>query len=81
MVPSPLQGTSQLTASNKQLAETVSQQRETIESKEQKIVELLAALRGKQRERIDPDQLVLFEVGELEAIAKEETEKRRRYSC
>ncbi|MEM8671119.1 MAG: hypothetical protein AAGG48_26575, partial [Planctomycetota bacterium] len=36
--------------------------------------ELLQALRGKKRERIDPDQLVLFEVGELEAIAEEETE-------
>ena len=57
-----------------QLATTVDDQRKTIEKKEVEILELLQALRGKKRERIDPDQLVLFEVGELEAIAKEETE-------
>lgn len=57
-----------------QLSATVDDQRKTIEQREVKILELLQALRGKKRERIDPDQLVLFEVGELEAIAKEETE-------
>ncbi len=69
-----------------QLSTTVTQQRETIEKHELKILELLQALRGKQRERIDPDQLLLFEIGELEQIAEEETEvptpprrKRRRH--
>jgi len=57
-----------------QLATTVDDQRKTIEKKDVEILELLQALRGKKRERIDPDQLVLFEVGELEAIAKEEME-------
>ena len=57
-----------------QLSETVTDQRKTIEKKDVKILELLQALRGKTRERIDPDQLVLFELGELEAIAQEETE-------
>ncbi|MDF1841225.1 MAG: hypothetical protein P1U77_07305 [Rubripirellula sp.] len=47
---------------------------------------MLQALRGKKRKRIDPDQLVLFEVGELEAIAKEEAEapppsRRRKQRC
>ena len=54
-----------------QLSTTVTQQRETIEKHELKILELLQALRGKQRERIDPDQLLLFEIGELEQIAEE----------
>jgi transposase len=57
-----------------QLSETVTDQRKTIEKKDVEILELLQALRGKKRERIDPDQLVLFELGELEAIATEETE-------
>ena len=63
-----------LSASNEQLASTVDDQRKTIEKKDVEILELLRALRGKQRERLDPDQLVLFELGELETIAKEETE-------
>lgn len=63
-----------LQASVEQLSTTVDDQRKTIEQRELKILELLQALRGKKRERIDPDQLVLFEVGELEAIAEEETE-------
>ena len=64
----------QLQASNDQLTTTVSDQRKTIEARDVKILELLQALRGKTRERIDPDQLVLFELGELETIAEEETE-------
>ena len=32
---------------------------------------MLAALRGKTRERIDPDQLLLFEIGELETLIEE----------
>ncbi len=34
-------------------------------------IELIAALRGKQRERIDPNQLPLFEIGELEKLIEE----------
>ena len=54
-----------LASSNDQLVATVTKQHTKIEQQEQKITELIAALRGKQRERIDPDQLLLFEIGEL----------------
>jgi len=54
------------------LARTVAQQQKKLESKEHIIRELLAALRGKTRERIDPDQLLLFEIGELETLIQEE---------
>ena len=64
----------QLSASNDQLSETVTQQRDKLEQRDLKILELLQALRGKKRERVDPDQLVLFDIGELEDFAKEETE-------
>jgi transposase len=57
-----------------QLSETVSEQQEKIEKHELKIRELLQALRGKHRERIDPDQLLLFDIGDIEQIAEEETE-------
>lgn len=56
------------------LAATIDQQRGTIAKQEQTIVDLLAALRGKQRERIDPDQLLLFELGELETLLEESEE-------
>ena len=51
-----------------ELAATVSEQEEKLAAKEQQILELINALRGKQRERIDPAQLFLFELGELEQI-------------
>jgi len=38
------------------------------------IADLLNALRGKQRERVNPDQLLLFEIGELEQLIAEATE-------
>ena len=64
------------------LSSTIEQQRGMIAKQEQTILELLAALRGKQRERIDPDQLLLFEIGELEKLleeqAKETTPRRQR---
>ena len=50
------------------LTATVDDQRREIEHKDQTILDLLQALRGKQRERIDPDQLLLFEIGELEQL-------------
>ena len=65
-----------LHASNEQLSETVTRQREEIEKQQLKLAEMLQALRGHRRERIDPDQLVLFELGEIETIAKEETDSR-----
>lgn len=67
----------QLSASNDQLVATVTKQQTKIEKQEHKIIELLAALRGKQRERIDPDQLLLFEIGELEKLIEEELELSR----
>ena len=66
-----------LASSNAQLVATVSTQQSRIEKQEHRISELLAALRGKQRERIDPDQLLLFEIGELEKLIEEELEEAR----
>ena len=40
-----------------ELTATVQEQLQKLEKKDQQISELLRALRGKQRERIDPDQL------------------------
>lgn len=57
-----------------ELAQTVEHQREQIEKKDRQIVELLQALRGKQRERVDPNQLLLFETGELEALLNEQAD-------
>jgi transposase len=54
-----------------ELSATVAVQQQTIQKQEQTILDLLAALRGKQRERIDPDQLLLFDVGELETLVQE----------
>ena len=67
----------QLAASNDQLVATVTKQHTKIEQQEHKITELIAALRGKQRERIDPDQLLLFEIGELEKLIEEELQLSR----
>jgi transposase len=64
----------QLKSSNTQLCETVSDQRDKLAAKDQQILELLKALRGKQRERVDPDQLLLFEIGELEKLIEEQLE-------
>jgi transposase len=53
------------------LAATITEQQQKLEQKEQLILELLRVLRGKKRERINPDQLLLFEIGELESMIKE----------
>jgi len=58
-----------------ELSSTVSEQQVKLVAKEQQILELLKALRGKQRERIDPDQLLLFEIGELESLIDEQAEE------
>lgn len=57
-----------------ELAATVTDQQLKLAAKEHQIHELLKALRGKQREHIDPDQLLLFEIGDLESIIAEELE-------
>ena len=54
-----------------ELSSTVAEQEKKLSAREQTIRELLAALRGKTRERIDPDQLLLFEIGELETLIEE----------
>ena len=69
-----------LASSQQQVAElstTISEQESKLAAKEQQILELIKALRGKQRERIDPAQLFLFELGELEQIIEEELEKQK----
>lgn len=60
-----------------ELATTISEQQQKLAAKEQLIAELLKALRGKQRERIDPNQLLLFEIGELEKLIEEKREESR----
>ena len=53
------------------LSATVEEQRGKLQQQEQTIADLLAALRGKQRERIDPDQLMLFDVEDIETWSEE----------
>ena len=57
-----------------ELSSTVAKQESKLAAKDQQILELLKALRGKQRECIDPDQLLLFEIGELEKLIEESLE-------
>jgi transposase len=54
-----------------ELVSTVVSQKQRLEHSERTIRELLQALKGKQRERVDPDQLLLFEIGELEQLIEE----------
>ena len=65
------QQANQLARQTHELTATVTAQEKKLAAKEQTIKELLAALRGKTRERIDPDQLLLFEIGELEKLIEE----------
>ena len=58
-----------------ELSTTIEEQRGKLEAKQQQILDLLRALRGKQRERLDPDQLLLFEIGELETLLEPEETK------
>ena len=57
-----------------ELAATVTAQQTKLAANVQTILELIKALRGKQRERVDPDQLLLFEIGELEKLIEEQFE-------
>lgn len=50
---------------------TVESQQRTIRQQEQTISQLLRRLCGPQQERVDPDQLMLFSVEELEQLAAE----------
>lgn len=58
-----------------ELSKTVDDQRSRLEAKDRQIRELLQALRGKQRERIDPSQLLLFDLGELADLIEEENQE------
>lgn len=71
------QQATQFEQQNAELSATVSEQRKKLQANEQTIRELLQALRGKTRERIDPDQLLLFEIGELETLIEEELQAER----
>jgi hypothetical protein len=57
-----------------ELTATIESQQKQLESSQRTIRELLQALRGKQRERIDPNQLLLFELGELQQLIEEQLE-------
>ena len=54
-----------------ELTSTVEAQKKRLEQSERTIKELLQALKGKKRERLDPNQLLLFELGELEQLLEE----------
>ncbi|MBL8813061.1 MAG: hypothetical protein JNM43_23030 [Planctomycetaceae bacterium] len=54
-----------------ELTSTVTKQKKELERSERTIKELLQALKGKKRERLDPNQLLLFELGELEQLIEE----------
>ena len=55
-----------------ELTATVERQRVQLEKQERQIPELIPTQRGKQREKIDPNQLLLFEVVELEQVIEEQ---------
>ena len=54
-----------------ELTSTVEAQKKRLEQSERTIKELLQALKGKKRERLDPNQLLLFDLGELEQLLEE----------
>ena len=58
-----------------ELSATIDSQKKQLEKNKVTIEELMAALRGKTRERIDPDQLLLFDQGELEALIREQADE------
>lgn len=72
-----LQTQQQLELSQQQVVElstTIEEQRTKLEAKDQQMIELLQALHGKKRELVDPDQLLLFQVGEFEQLLEEQAE-------
>ena len=54
-----------------ELTSTITKQKKEPERSERTIKELLQAPKGKNRERLDPNQLPLFELGELEQLIEE----------
>ena len=57
-----------------ELNSTIAQQQRKLELKDQRYLELLRLRYGKKAERINRDQLLLFEIGELETLIKEQLE-------
>ena len=60
-----------------ELTSTVSEQKNKLDRQEKRIAELIAALRGKTREAFDPDQLLLFEMEELEQLLEEHEQEEK----
>ena len=58
-----------------ELSATIDSQKKQLEKNKVTIEELMAALRGKTRERIDPAQLLLFDQGELVALIREQADE------
>lgn len=58
-----------------ELTSTVTKQKKELEQSERTIKELLQALKGKKRERLDPNQLLLFDLDELEKLIEEAAQK------
>ena len=54
-----------------ELTSTVAAQKKRLQQSERTIRELLQALKGKKRERLDSNQLLLFDLGELEQLLEE----------
>lgn len=54
-----------------QYEQTIEQQRRQLSAQEHRIAQLLRRIYGSRQERIDPKQLMLFSLDELEALAKE----------
>ena len=54
-----------------ELTSTVAAQKKQLQQSERTIRELLQALKGKKRERLDSNQLLLFDLGELEQLLEE----------
>lgn len=62
---------SQHAATTEQFSRTLEEKNQLIASLERHIRQLLRTVRGSRQERIDPDQLLLFSVEELQQLAKE----------
>ena len=61
----------------KALSATVEDQRKKMEQQERRMLELLRSLRGKKREWVNPDQMLLFEIGDLEQLVEEVREQEK----
>jgi transposase len=61
----------------KALSATVEDQRKKMEQQERRLLELLRSLRGKKREWVNPDQMLLFEIGDLEQLLQEVREQEK----